>query len=140
VRLFPTLEAGVDALPDDPGVGLLGCVVYPLLHELVFTNLQRLWLLDCFVLDTHEMLFATLPSRDGPPRTAATHPAPRSLLPDGVEPILVDSNAAAARTCARGEADACITTGPAAQAFGLRVLRNHGPILMGFTVHAQRRG
>jgi hypothetical protein len=139
VRLFPTLEEGLDALPGNPAVGLLGCVVYPMLHELVFNNLQRLWLLDCFVLDTHEMLFATRPDRDGPPRTAASHAAPVSLLPAGVEPILVDSNTAAAHACASGKTDACITTRPAADAYGLLVLENHGPVPMGFTVHAQGR-
>lgn len=137
VRLFPTLEQGVEALPADPTVGLLGCVVYPALHDLVFTNLARLRLVDCFVMDTHEMLLATRPGCDGPPRTAASHPAPVALLPPGVEPLLADSNAVAARLCAEGHTDACITTGPAARQHGLRPLRSFGPVPMGFTIHEQ---
>lgn len=137
VRLYPTLEQGLEALPRDASVGLLGCVVYPLLHELVFTNLHRLRLLDCFVLDTHEMLLAARPGVSGPLRTASCHPAPVSLVPDGVDPVLVDSNAVAARDCAAGRTDACITTRPAAEAHGLRLVRSFGPVPMGFTVHAQ---
>lgn len=137
VRLFPTLEEGAEALPQDRSAGLLGCVVYPRLHDLVFRNLDRLRLLDCFVLDTHEMLLAGRGALDGPPRTTATHAAPASLVPGGTEPVLVDSNAAAARACSAGLTDACITTAPAAREHGLRVLQRFGPVPMGFTVHGQ---
>lgn len=140
VRLFPTLEEGVEALPGDPAVGLLACVVYPLLHEIVFTNLGRLELVDSFVLDTHDMVLAAPPGAAGPPRVVASHPAPVRLVPEGAEHRPATSNAAAALTCARGEVDACVTTGPAAAASGLEIVRNYGPVPMGFTIHAQVGG
>lgn len=137
VRLFATIEEGIEALPDDPGVGLLACIVYPQLHEVVFRNLHRLRIVDCFVVDTHDMVLAAPAGRAALPRVVASHPAPVALLPAGAEHVAATSNATAAIACARGEVDACITTAPAAAAQGLEVVRNFGPVPMGFSVHAR---
>lgn len=137
VRLFPTLEEGVGALPADPAVGLLACVVYPLLHEIVFSNLDRLRLVDSFVMDTYDMVLATRAGERAAPAVVASHPAPAGLVPPGIKRVPATSNAAAALACASGEVDACVTTGVAAAACGLEVVRNFGPVPMGFTVHEQ---
>ena len=52
---------------------------------------------------------------------------------------LVSSNSQAAATCAAGETDACVTTAPAARRFGLEVVRDYGPVPMGFTIHVHAR-
>jgi prephenate dehydratase len=133
VILHETLEDGVKHLPDRERSALLACAVYPDLHRLVFSNLHCLKLADSFILPTHNMLLASLGSSD--PRTVASHPAPQGLVPPGAEVVLVTSNAVAARECAHGRVEACITTRPAAEQFGLRILKDFGPVPMDFTIH-----
>ncbi|RCG26205.1 hypothetical protein DQ384_29995 [Sphaerisporangium album] len=136
VELHPTLEDAVTAVLADPDrSALLACVVYPDLHNIVFGNLDSLALRDCFVMPTHSMVLA---SRGGEaPRTVASHAAPVSLIDHmDVRIRLVDSNAQAALDCAAGEVDACVTTSVAAEAAGLTVLKDFGPVPMGFSVHA----
>ncbi len=136
VYLHSTLEQAVEEMPEDDTHALLGCVVYPDLHTLVFSNLGRLALADCFIFPTFNMLLA---QRPGVPsvRSVATHPAPRHLVPAGLDVSLVNSNAQAALDCANGIVDACITTLPAAQRNGLQIVNDHGPVPMGFTIHVR---
>lgn len=136
VILHPTLEDAVPAVLKEPETSvLLGCVVYPRLHELVFQNLDTMELRECFMMPTHHMVLA---ARDaaGEIKTVTSHPAPVNLL-DGrdVRIELATSNAAAAQTCARGGADACITTEPAAVEHGLTIVDDFGPVAMGFSIH-----
>lgn len=140
VKLHPTLEVAVEALYGEPGAALLACVVYPELHTLVFTNLHRLTMIDCFVVPTHNMVLAT--RRDNQRiQTVATHPAPSCLVPASIpQRILVNSNTQAALDCVAGLADACITTLPAVERHDLRIIRDFGPVPMGFTIHAQLPG
>lgn len=136
VELHPTLEDAVLAMLKQPRLSvLLGCVVYPRLHEIVFQNLGVMALQECFVMPTHPMVLAA-PSF-GDFETVLSHPAPVNLL-DGrdVRIELASSNAAAAIACAQGHADACITTSLAAQANGLHVIEDFGHVPMGFTIHA----
>lgn len=135
VVLHATLEDAVPHVVEDPNAALLGCVVYPDLHKLVFGNLRNLVLADCFVLPTHRMVLAARP--DAPsPSVVATHAAPESLIPAEIaERRFVTSNAVAALSCARGEVDGCITTEVAAKRLKLQILRDFGAIEMGFTIH-----
>jgi prephenate dehydratase len=133
VVLHPTLEDGVKHLKRQDRCALLACAVYPDLHTLVFSNLEWLALADSFIIPTHNMLLASR-GRDNP-TTVATHPAPKGLVPQGAEIILVTSNAQAARDCADGRVDACITTQPAAEQHGLHILKDFGPVPMDFTIH-----
>jgi prephenate dehydratase len=138
VLLYRTLESAIPAVDGDPEGALLGCVVYPDLHTLVFRNLATLTLADCFVMHTHDMVLAA--RGDDYPRSVATHPAPESLIPAAIhDRRLVTSNAEAARVCARGEVDGCITTGVAAHANGLRIVTDFGRVAMGFTIHVPAR-
>ncbi len=139
VVLHATLEEAVPAVVEDPAAALLGCVVYPDLHKLVFGNLHSLVLADCFVVPTHRMVLAARP--DAPsPSVVATHPAPESLIPTEIaERRFVSSNVVAALSCARGEVDGCITTEVAAKRLKLQILRDFGAIEMGFTIHVPLR-
>lgn len=139
VILHGTLEEAVSKMTLDGTEVLVGCIVYPELHTLVFGNLERLEISECFMFPTHNMVFASRGS--GRPRSAATHPAPQLLVPEEIEQkILVNSNSAAALECARGAVDSCVTTLVSAQAHGLRVVKDYGSVQMGFSVHAPRRG
>ncbi|MFI6439111.1 prephenate dehydratase domain-containing protein [Streptomyces sp. NPDC050759] len=136
VILHPTLEQAVPAVLKEPTRSiLLGCVVYPKLHEIVFQNLRSMALRECFMMPTHPMILAA-PQQRAEIRTVLTHPAPVNLL-DGrdVSIELASSNAAAAAGCAQGQSDACITTRPAAEAHGLVVIEDFGPVSMGFSIH-----
>lgn len=135
VVLHRTLEEAAERLADndDGREALLGCVVYPDLHQLVFNNLASMTLADVFIMPTHPMVLA---SRDStPPTTVATHPAPQNLVPTGIQRVLTTSNSQAAEECAAGSVDGCITTRPAAEYRGLRVVTDFGPVQMGFTIH-----
>jgi prephenate dehydratase len=134
IVLHETLERGVEKLAKDGSAVLVACIVYPELHTLVFSNRERLEIVDCFVYPTHSMVLA---SRNGEmPSLVASHPAPRKLVPERAECRLVNSNAQAAIDCARGTVEGCITTITAARLHGLRVVRDFGPVPMGFSVHA----
>lgn len=136
VVLYDTLETAVRYVVDtDRASVLLACVVYPYLHEIVFKNLSRLTLKECFVMPTHRMVLASMGRSEV--TTVSSHPAPVNLLDGyGYRIDLVNSNAEAASTCAAGAADGCITTLAAAQRHGLTVIRDFGTVQMGFSIHA----
>lgn len=141
VVLHPTLEEAATVMGRAPHAALLGCVVYPDLHTLVFSNLEQFSLADLFIMPTHDMVLA---SRTGEaPAVVSTHPAPQRLIPDelvpgGVQRRLVNSNAQAALDCVRGLSDGCITTLIAAEQHDLAIVRNYGPVPMGFSIHVPR--
>lgn len=134
VVLHETLESALDNMSRDPEHALLGCVVYPELHTLVFSNLDRMMLAECFIFPTFNMLLASRPE-NRPVRTVSCHPAPKLLAPKDCKLRFTNSNTQAAIDCVNGITDGCITTLPAAKKHGLRVITDFGPIQMGFTVH-----
>ncbi len=137
IRLHSTLEVAVEVLCGERGAALLGCVVYPNLHTLVFSNLHRLELVDCFIMPTYNMVLAARRDVEAI-KSVATHPAPAGLVPQSIpERRLVHSNTQAAIDCASGLTDACITTIVTVEPHGLRIIQDFGPVPMGFTVHAQ---
>lgn len=137
VVLHATLEQALEAMGRDPHVALLSCIVYPELHTLVFSNLERLELSDAFIMPTYNMVVAVRPGTVAP-KTFASHPAPRLLAPDGVQVRLVESNARAAVVCAAGEVGGCVTTLRSADDHGLRVIMDAGAVPMGFAIHTNR--
>ena len=133
--LHRTVEEAVDSMPKSSGHGLLTCAVYPDLHNIVFRNLARLRFVDSFIWPTLPMLLA---SRDGSwPSVVSTHPAPRSLVPEGLDIVLTTSNSQAAADCAESKTDGCITTAAAAEKHGLKIIHDFGPVPMVFTLHGQ---
>lgn len=138
IILHRTLEEAVEKMKLDGSEVLVGCIVYPDLHTLVFSNLDCLKISECFVFPTHPMVVA---SRNGrPPRSIASHPAPALLIPAGVdERIMVNSNSAAAEACAKGIVEGCVTTLVSAQSHGLEVVKDYGCVPMGFSVHVGTR-
>ena len=136
VRLHTTFEDATLRVRGEPNTALMACAAYPLLHSIVFENLEWLDMYDTILLPTHPMLLA---SRRGVPlHTVATHPSPQALVPAGLVRKLVTSNAQAAIECAEGRADGCITTLPAAREHNLAILRDFGPVGTAFTIHAHR--
>ncbi|MEU9303424.1 bacilysin biosynthesis protein BacA [Streptomyces sp. NPDC048269] len=133
IELHASLEAALDAVPDDGEHALAACAVYPDLHTLTFGNLHRLRMVDSFIMPTHNMVLASAGADD--PRTVSTHPAPVGLVSAHAESRLVLSNSQAAIDCAAGRTEGCITTIVAAERHGLRVLRDFGPVPMVFTIH-----
>ncbi|MFU5001793.1 hypothetical protein [Pseudomonas paraeruginosa] len=140
IELRATLEEALDDLlgSQEPGI-LMGCIVYPRLHEIVFRHLDRLKLVDHHLMDTYDMVFA----RNGntTAKRIGSHPAPTSLLAKLGEPatsaelVLCTSNSEAARQCALENIDGCITTIEAAQNNELHIVENFGPVPMGFSIH-----
>jgi prephenate dehydratase len=137
VRLHPSLESAIPGLSDDGHEALLACAVYPDLHSLVFENLGRLAMVDSFILPTYDMVFAARADTTDV-ACVVSHPAPQSLVrrvSGDYKVRLVLSNSQAARDCARGAADACITTSKAAADNGLVTRRVFGPVPMVYTLH-----
>lgn len=133
IELHASLEAALDAVPDNGEHALAACAVYPALHTLTFGNLNRLHMVDSFIMPTHNMVLASAGADN--PRTVSTHPAPVGLVSVEAESRLVLSNSQAAIDCADGRTEGCITTIVAAERHGLRVLRDFGPVPMVFTIH-----
>lgn len=137
IVLHSTLEDAVDIANFEDQEALLACIVYPNLHHLVFSNLDKMRLLDCFVMPTYNMVLASLNTKK--PKRIASHPAPISLLNNldwTVHPhIYSTSNTQAAISCKEYEVDGCITTLKSAHDFGLKVIRDFGPVDMGFSIH-----
>ncbi len=137
ISLHDTLESAMDLVLQEERSALLGCVVYPDLHNLVFPYLSRMQLADVFLYNTFNMILATRP-RQTDYKLVATHPAPQALVKDDYQIVLANSNSEAARLCATGQVDACITTLPAAKAQGLDLVRDFGEVPMGFTIHVRQ--
>jgi cytochrome P450 len=134
VILRSTLEDAVVDTIADMESALLGCIVYPNLHHVVFDNLERLRLVDCFVCETREMVLAARDVEE--PRSIATHVAPAALVPSRiVERVDAKSNAHAAQLCEAGVVESCITTREGAVRSGLKVIASFGRIPMGFSIH-----
>ncbi|GAA2711198.1 MULTISPECIES: bacilysin biosynthesis protein BacA [Streptomyces] len=133
VELHSSIESALEAVPADGRHALTACAVYPALHTLVFGNLHRLRMVDSFVMPTHNMVLASTGAQH--PASVASHPAPKGLVPEGARIREVLSNSQAAIDCAEGLVEGCITTIVAAQAHGLEVVRDFGPVPMVFTVH-----
>ncbi|MFJ9691485.1 bacilysin biosynthesis protein BacA [Kitasatospora sp. NPDC101183] len=134
VVLHAEVEHGLDAMRFDGSEAILACAVYPRLHDLVFSNLHRLVMVDSFLLDTHHMVLAGR-TADTPLSAIVTHPAPSCLVSARGPISYASSNSQAAALCAAGRYDACVTTGPAARAAGLTVVEDFGPVPMVFTLH-----
>lgn len=137
VYLHSTLEEAMEKLPNSSCSALLGCVVYPDLHNLVFQNLSKMDLVDIFIHPTFNMVLA---SKDGKePKTVITHPAPKSLLESKyVDISLANSNAQAALHCSNDIAQGCITTAVSAKNNDLILVEDFGPVNMGFTIHKKK--
>lgn len=137
VRLHSSLESAIPGLSDDGHEALLACAVYPALHSLVFEHLGQLAMVDSFILPTYDMVFATRADTTELTRVAS-HPAPQSLVrrvSAGCTVSLVLSNSQAAKDCAGGVADGCVTTSKAAADNGLVIRQSFGPVPMVYTLH-----
>jgi len=138
--LHPTLETALKSVIGNQDAALLGCVVYPALHNLVFSNLDKLKLHECFVMETFHMVLAAKEYIDiNNSKIVASHKAPSPLILNLTKQVkLVNSNSQAAIVCANGEADACITTYPLVEKYGLKIIENFGKVPMGFTIHINK--
>ncbi|MCO6525800.1 prephenate dehydratase domain-containing protein [Snodgrassella sp.] len=141
IILYQTLEDALEAMPKTEEHALLGCVVYPDLHSLVFSNLDKLKLADVFIHNTYEMILASRFNYIEDIKTVTSHPAPSGLISKNykaIKIIHVNSNAQAAIDCVNGVSDGCITTMPAAISNKLNVIKNFGVVPMGFTIHVTK--
>ncbi|GAB1670951.1 prephenate dehydratase domain-containing protein [Mannheimia haemolytica] len=137
IILHSTLEDAVLSVSSS-NHAVLGCIVYPDLHNLVFSNLNKLELVDVFIHDTYEMVFASRFINLSEIKTVASHPAPSGLIRNNYSDVnicYVNSNSQAAIDCMIGKADGCITTIPSAKEHKLHIINNFGVIPMGFTIH-----
>lgn len=138
IVLSETLESAVASAKGNPDRAVLGCVVYPDLHKIVFSNLDGFELSDVFLFPTSNMVLAswkdTLPER----ARIVSHPAPSILAPRSSEIIFVTSNVVAASDCISRKFDGCITTEKSAKANGLKIIQDFGPVNMGFTIHSHK--
>ncbi|HHR6130357.1 TPA: prephenate dehydratase domain-containing protein [Providencia alcalifaciens] len=143
VFLHKTLEVAIEEVKKNKNSVLLGCIVYPYLNNIVFQNLSLFKLTDCFVMDTHNMLFASRFKDKKKIRRVGSHPAPKDLfsyvpeLNSNIESVLFDSNSESALQCFNGKVDACITTQKAAKKYNLEILQDFGPVPMGFSIHSR---
>ncbi|MDM3592801.1 prephenate dehydratase domain-containing protein [Proteus mirabilis] len=142
IILHPTLETAVKEMEVSANSLLLGCIVYPFLHNIVFNNLSFIKLTDCFVMDTHNMLFASRFNNIKEIKKLGSHPAPQDLFRkitelDNIERVLFNSNSEAALQCGLGRVDGCITTLSAAKKYHLNILYDFGPVPMGFSIHSK---
>lgn len=141
VVLYPTLEEALVEVKKNKQDLLLGCAVYPDLHNIVFKNLLDLEIKNSFVMPTWNMVLAARPgetvlSSDSP---VASHPAPAHLASLYTQNVrLVNSNVQAALECVNSVVMACITTLKAVQENGLHIIRDFGEVPMCFTIHGHR--
>lgn len=139
VFLYPTLEVALDNLLANGNGVLLGCIVYPKLHSLVFDNLNTIYLDETFTMQLHDMVISKRRGLEiDQIRTISSHPAPVSLKNktfSNTGIVKANSNSEAALQCAMGETDACVTTGYSSNMHGLEVVERYSGIQMGFTIH-----
>ncbi|WWB88578.1 hypothetical protein V5F90_12155 [Priestia aryabhattai] len=140
VFLHQTLEEALVHVKETESSALLGCAVYPYLHDIVFKNLTSLELVDSFIMPTYNMVLASKEEViANNSLLIASHPAPVDLAHSiSTNVQLVNSNAQAAIDCLERKVDACITTSKAANEQGLTVVKDFGEVPMCFTLHGRK--
>jgi len=93
---------------------------------------QEDMLLDSMQLAARSFFGGDLNPDVHPRLTVASHPSPAPLVAGFGEVVLCNSNAAAAKMCAEGKTDLCITTESARKIHGLVELHSFGCPLMVF--------
>jgi hypothetical protein len=111
------------------------CAVYNKLHEIFFKNPDTLTFFIQMEMFLDNMQLAALPEhikkiKGGKiPKTwkIASHPSPAPLLSETCCKVyIITSNAQAAKLCASGKVDACITTESAKKIHGLKTIHEFG--------------
>jgi hypothetical protein len=142
VKFSDTPEAALEIAEETTSncSGVLGifwtCAVYSRESALFFSNpntlpffTQEIMPLDTMQLATREGLFAEAQKGNLPiDWKIATHPSPQYLVTTKLQnPVIIaNSNSAAARDCAKGKAEACITTEEARKTYDLKTLHVFG--------------
>lgn len=117
------------------------CAVYSRESEFFFGNpdiyafyIQEPMLLDSMQLATRHELHLQAAGGEIPKQwRISSHPSPQHLIKVlGCEIILVNSNSAAAKHCAEGLSEACITTEEGRKIYGLEMIHVFGSPLMIF--------
>ena len=134
IILYETPEQCIEELKSGNIDSAILCVVYPKLNNIVFQNLEAIHMSDVFFFPTDDMVIAG--NIQG--TRACTHPAPVNLLGNVYDIHFVNSNADAAIRCANGEFDLCVTTRSAATMNALDIVRNHGPVNMGWSIFVNK--
>ncbi|GAB2188559.1 type 2 periplasmic-binding domain-containing protein [Sessilibacter sp. MAH2] len=135
VALYDTPELSIEALKNEEVDKVILCIVYPKLNDIVFQNLTSIKMTGVFMKPTDAMVIGV--ARDGD--RACSHPAPVELIQPFYSNVeLVNSNADAAKQCALGNYDACVTTLAAAKTNNLEVKHSYGPVSMGWAIFERR--
>lgn len=138
IRLYSSFEQAVEAVGKREADFAIVPSAYNGLNGLVFSNLGNVKIVDTFVIDTPNLVIAK--NRAINVNRVATHPAPSSLVdrlfPEA-EKILTRSNSISAIEVVEGRADACLTTIVAAKEYQLNIMKDFGPVPMGWNVFAK---
>ncbi|MCF4130035.1 hypothetical protein [Methylobacterium sp. SyP6R] len=138
IVLSDTPEKAIVELIDGKVDKTVLCVVYPDLNNIVFRNLGKVHIEELFHFHTDNMVIARRRGDDSQGTRCCSHPAPTHLLPEGADSVtLVSSNSYAASLVAKGDFDICVTTLAAATEFELNVIKDYGPVPMGWAVFAR---
>jgi hypothetical protein len=134
VRLHITMDAAAEAMMEDGAAALLSDVAYRDLHSLIYGNVDQFRLVDIFLMPTDDVVLASATGRE--PIICSTHPTMQGLIPPRIARHYAASSVQAARDCASGITDGCLTTPHAADRAGLKIIRSYRDVVMGFTIHA----
>ena len=138
ITLCNTPEEAIEELIDGTVEKCILCVVYPRLNEIVFENLDKIYISEVFHYNTDNMVTAKHPNNTEI-KSVCSHPAPKSLLKDFLTDVhLVNSNSTAARLVSNLQYDACVTTKEAAAEYQLEIIKDYGPVPMGWAVFEAR--
>ena len=114
----------------------VACAVYYDMHRLFFENPDCYVLMDHHYMQLDNMQLAAREAASEIPAgwVIASHPSPKPLL-SPLENKIIDStsNSAAAKSCAEGVVDACMTTETARRIYGLETIHEFGSPVMLFT-------
>lgn len=105
------------------------------LNELIFKNLGKIKIKECFVLNTPALVIGV--KEKNKIMSIATHSAPEILAKNNFPDIKIigsPSNSKSAIMVVEGKADACLTTEIAAKANNLKILKNFGEVPMSWNV------
>ncbi len=121
------------------------CAVYFRLNELFFTNPDVFPFLFPYNMRLDDMQLCCRTELAGqsiaPSWRVVSHPSPAPLVKGfGNEVVLTTSNAVAARMCAAGEAELCITTASAAALHKLHTIHSFGSPIMVFFAGTTQHG
>lgn len=137
IVLYNSFEEAIEALKNMKSDLAIVPSAYYDFAKILFENNDTVQIINTFVLETPRLVIGCIKPGLTEVKKIATHPAPsiwvKKYYPNA-DLVLAESNSKAALMVIEEKVDACMTTYICIKEYGLKILKDCGPILMSWNV------